>query len=184
MFFFTFFSKFFSSLKFFLVHNILLILKHISKIFKAKKAVEIVVTSQYTISLRAGCAFLDLAASTEIEENEMLVYENREVEINNFEVEDKLLLFLNSVLNCAENMISAGTTNMNEIQTCLLVVDRTISLLRLIIQEVDEVDKQEWHTIESCFELILQSLHNYVSELARRSTTLTTEYCNVECNGR
>ena len=59
-FFFTFFSKFFSSLKFFLVHNILLILKHISKIFKAKKAVEIVVTSQYTISLRAGGALTDL----------------------------------------------------------------------------------------------------------------------------
>ena len=64
---------------------------------------------------------------------------------------------------------------MNEIQTCLVVVDRTISLLRLIIQEVDEVDKQEWHTSESCFELILQSLHNHASELARRSTTLTYE---------
>ena len=81
-------------------------------------------------------------------------------------------------------MISAGTTSMNEIQTCLVVVDRTISLLRLIIQEVDEVDKQEWHTIESCFELILQSLHNHASELARRSTTLTMEICNVKRNGR
>ena len=37
--FFTFFSKFFSSLKFFLVLNILLILKHILKIFKTEKAV-------------------------------------------------------------------------------------------------------------------------------------------------
>ena len=54
----------------------------------------------------------------------------------------------------------------------------------MIIQQVDEVDKQEWHTIESCFELILQSLHNHASELARRSTTLTTEICNVERNGR
>ena len=70
-----------------------------------------------------------MAALTEIEENEMLVYENREVEINNFEVEDELPLFLSSVLDRAESMISAGTTNMNEIQTCLVVVDRAISLL-------------------------------------------------------
>ena len=62
----------------------------------------------------------NMAALTEIEENEMLVYENREVEINNFEVEE-LPLFLNSVLDRAESMISAGTTNMNEIRTCLLV---------------------------------------------------------------
>ena len=59
-FFFTFFSKFFSSLKFFLVLNILLIFKHILKIFKTEKAVEIVVTSQYAISLRAGGALTDL----------------------------------------------------------------------------------------------------------------------------
>ena len=60
VFFFTFFSKFFSSLKFFLVLNILLIFKHILKIFKTEKAVEIVVTSQYAISLRAGGALTDL----------------------------------------------------------------------------------------------------------------------------
>ena len=58
--FFRFFSKFFSSLKFFLVLNILLIFKHILKIFKTEKAVEIVVTSQYAISLRAGGALTDL----------------------------------------------------------------------------------------------------------------------------
>ena len=121
-----------------------------------------------------------MAALTEIEENEVLVYENREVKINNFEVEDELPLFLHSVLHRAESMISAGTTSMNEIQTCLVVVDQTTSLLQLIIQEVYAVDKQEWHTIESCFELILQSLHNHASELARRSTTLTTEIYNVE----
>ena len=116
-----------------------------------------------------------MAAFTEREENE-----NREVEINNFEVEDELPLFLHSVLHRAESMISVGTTSMNEIQTYLVVVDGTTSLLQLIIQEVDAVDKQEWHTIESCFELILQSLHNHASERARRSTTLTTENCNVE----
>ena len=75
----------------------------------------------------------NMAALTEREENEVLVYENREVEINNFEVEDELPLFLHSVLDRAESMISAGTTSMNEIQTCLVVVDRTTSLLRLII---------------------------------------------------
>ena len=84
-----------------------------------------------------------MAALTEIEENEMLVYENREVGINNFEVEDELPVFLNSVLDRAESMISAGTTSMNEVQTYLFVVDRATSLLRLIIQEDDEVDKQE-----------------------------------------
>ena len=35
----------------------------------------------------------NMAALTEREENEVLVYENREVKINNFEVEDELLLF-------------------------------------------------------------------------------------------
>ena len=84
-----------------------------------------------------------MAALTEIEENEMLVYENREVGIINFEVEDELPVFLNSVLDRAESMISAGTTIMNEVQTYLVVVDRTTSLLRFIIQEDDEVDKQE-----------------------------------------
>ena len=122
-----------------------------------------------------------MAALTDIEANEMLVHENRnELEVNNFEVEEGLPLFLNSILDRAESSISAGSTNMDEIQTCLVFVDRTISLLRLIIQEVDEIDKQEWHTIESCFELILQSLHDYASELARRPTTLTTQNCDVE----
>ena len=77
-----------------------------------------------------------MAALTEIEENEMLVYENREVEMNNFEVEDELPLFLHSVLDRAESMISAGTISMNEIPTCLVVVDRTTSLLRLIIKRL------------------------------------------------
>ena len=121
-----------------------------------------------------------MAALTEREENEVLVYENREIEINNFEVEDELPLFLHSVLHRTESMISVGTTSMNEIQTYLVVVDGTTSLLQLIIQEVDGVDKPEWHTIESCFELILQSLHNHASERARKSTKLTTENCNVE----
>ena len=79
-------------------------------------------------------------------------------------------------------MISAGTTNMNEIRTCLPVVDQTISLLRLIIQEVDEVDKQELHTIESCFELILQNLHNHASELARRSPRKTIQHSTKTLN--
>ena len=74
-----------------------------------------------------------MAALTEIKENETLVYENRKVEINNFEVEDEL---------------------------------------------------PSVFTIESCLELILQSLHNNALELSRRSTTLTTENCNVERNGR
>ncbi len=86
-----------------------------------------------------------MAALTEIEANEMPVHENEDLEayIYTFDVEEELPLFLNSVLDRAENMISAGSANINEIQTCLVVVDRTISLLRLIIQEVDEVDKQE-----------------------------------------
>ena len=127
-----------------------------------------------------------MAALTEIEANEMPVHENEDLEayIYTFDVEEELPLFLNSVLDRAENMINAGSANINEIQTCLVVVDRTISLLRLIIQEVDEVDKQEWHAIESCFELILQSLHSHVLELARRPTTLTLQNCNVESTGR
>ena len=59
-FFHIFFQVFLVLLKFFLVHNVLLILKHISKVFKTREAVEIVVISQYTISLRAGGALTDL----------------------------------------------------------------------------------------------------------------------------
>ena len=59
----------------------------------------------------------------------MLVYENREGKLNNLEVEDELPLFLNLVFDRTESMISAGTTSMNEVQTCLVVVDRTTSLL-------------------------------------------------------
>ena len=98
-------------------------------------------------------------------------------------MEEGLPLFLNSILDRAVSSISAGSTNMDEIQTCLVFVDRTISLLRLIIQEVDEIDKQEWHTIESCFELILQSLHDYASELARRPTTLiSSKQLSIVCH--
>jgi hypothetical protein len=55
----------------------------------------------------------------------MPVHENEDFEayIYTFDVEEELPLFLNSVLDRAENMISAGSANINEIQTCLVVVD-------------------------------------------------------------
>ncbi|CAB4006490.1 hypothetical protein AWC38_SpisGene3841 [Paramuricea clavata] len=120
-----------------------------------------------------------MAALTEIEipRNE---YGDFEAEIDNFSVEEELPLFLNSVLDRADAVINANSRHINEVEACLTVVDRTISLLGLIRQEVDEDDRQEWYAIESCFTFILQNLHSHMSELARRPTTLTMQSCNVE----
>ena len=70
------------------------------------------------------------------------------------------------------------------LQTCFIVVDRILSLLRLIRLKVNVDDRQECHAIENCCKLILENLNGLMSELARTPATLTTQSCNVKRTGK
>ena len=72
--------------------------------------------------------------------------------------------------------------NISDTQTYLVVIDRTISLLRQILWDVDDDDRQEWQVIEGCFESILEHLQKYVS-VTCRPTSITTRHCNVRRTG-
>ena len=88
-----------------------------------------------TLSSQIRFAFRDMAVSTE----ELL---NINAEVSQFNVNEELPSFLNSVLDKAENLICADSRNVCGISTHLLVLDRTISILRLILQQVDEDDQK------------------------------------------
>lgn len=90
---------------------------------------------------------------------------------------------MQSVLDRAEYILNVDSRNINEIQTFLVVIERTVSLLRLILQEVAQEDIQELQLIESCFECISENLRKNVSELTSRPTTLTVRLSNVERTG-
>ncbi len=67
--------------------------------------------------------------------------------------------FLQSVLDRAMYFIDDNTSmNINDTQTYLVVIDQTISLLRQILWDVDDDDRQKWQVIEGCFESILEHL--------------------------
>ena len=59
-------------------------------------------------------------------------------------------------------------------QTLLVVLDQTISLLRLILEEVSEADQQQWELLASCFETISQNLHQHTLELSLRPTNVNS----------
>ena len=68
---------------------------------------------------------------------------------NSFNVETEFPAFLQSVLDRAMYFIDDNTSmNINDTQTYLVVIDRTISLLRQILWDVDDDDRQEWQVIE------------------------------------
>ena len=67
-----------------------------------------------------------------------------EERINEFNVEKELPSFFLSVLDRTENLIHNDSRNVSQIQTLLVVLDQTISLLRLIFEETSEDDQQQW----------------------------------------
>ena len=81
---------------------------------------------------------------------------NEDVEggINEFNVEEDLPSFFLSVLDRTENLINNDSRNVNQIKTLVVVLDQTISLLRLILEEACEDDQQQWELLTSCFETI------------------------------
>ncbi len=127
-----------------------------------------------------------MAEQTVIVEDITIQIENHDYgsENNSFNVETEFPAFLQSVLDRAMYFIDDNTSmNINDTQTYLVVIDRTISLLRQILWDVDDDDRQEWQVIEGCFESILEHLQKYVSELTRRPTSITTRHCNVRRTG-
>ena len=84
-----------------------------------------------------------------------------EERINEFNVEEELPSFVLSVLDRTENLIHNDSKNVSKIQTLLVVLDQTISLLRLIFEEASEDDQQQWELLASCFETISQNLHQH-----------------------
>ena len=104
-------------------------------------------------------------------------------EINQFNVEEELPSFLHSVLDKAENLICADSRNVCGIYTHL-VLDRTICILRLILQQVDEDDQEKWKLLVRCFEDISQNMQKHVTEMSLRPTTINSLRCVAEQTGR
>ena len=116
----------------------------------------------------------------------MAVSTDEDVEggINEFNVEEDLPSFFQSVLDRTENIINNDSRNVNQIQTLLVVLDQTISLLRLILEEACENDQQQWELLASCFETISQNLQQHTLELSLRPTNVTSLTCSISQTGR
>jgi hypothetical protein len=78
--------------------------------------------------------------------------------INEFNVGEELPLFFLSLLDKTDYLILNDSRNVSGVRTLLVVLDQTISLLRLILEEVDEDDQQQWQLLAGCFETISQNL--------------------------
>ena len=107
-----------------------------------------------------------------------------EERINEFNVEEDLPSFFLSVLDRTKNLIHNDSRNVSQIQTLLVVLDQTISLLRLIFEEASEDDQQQWELLASCFEIISQNLHQHTLELSLRPTNVTSLVCSISQTGR
>ena len=103
---------------------------------------------------------------------------------HNFNVAEEVPAFLNSVLDRVEAALSSVEIDINEVQTCLVIVDRTVSLLRSILLDVGVEDKEEWEAMQECFIQVLRDLHRHFSEVVRRPTATTMQGCEVERTGR
>lgn len=106
------------------------------------------------------------------------------VTLNEFNVEEDLPSFLLSVLDRAEYLNGSESRNVSEVQSLLLVLDQTISLLRSIVEDVDADDQQQWRLIAGCFETIAQNFQQHALELSLRPTNVTSLQCNLSRSGR
>ena len=88
------------------------------------------------------------------------------------------------MLDRTENLIHNDSRNVSQMQTLLVVLDQTISLLRLILEEASEADQQQWELLASCFETISQNLHQHTLELSLRPTNVTSLVCSISQTGR
>ena len=111
---------------------------------------------------------------------------NRDLEegINDFNVEEELPLFFLSLLDKTDYLIHNDSRNVSGIRTLLVVLDQTISLLRLILEEANEDDQQQWELLAGCFETISQNLQRHTLELSLRPTNVTSLRCNISQTGR
>ena len=107
-----------------------------------------------------------------------------EERINEFNVGEELPSFFLSALDRTENLIHNDSRNVSQMQTLLVVLDQTISLLRLILEEAGEADQQQWELLASCFETISQNLHQHALELSLRPTNVTSLVCSISQTGR
>ena len=75
-------------------------------------------------------------------EDTILANENGDTEREtDFNVEEELPAFLQRVLDRAEYILNVDSRNINEIQTFLVVIERTVSLLRLIRKSLNKTYK-------------------------------------------
>ena len=106
-----------------------------------------------------------------------------EKRINEFNVEEELSSFFLSLLDRTENLIHNDSRNVSQIQTLLVVLDQTISMLRLIFEEASEDDQQQWELLASCYE-ISQNLHQHTPEPSLRPPNVTSLVCSISQTGR
>ena len=124
-----------------------------------------------------------MAVSTEelqLDINEDAVEER----INEYNVEEELPSFFLSVLNRIENLVHNDSRNVSQVQTLLVVLDQTISLLGLISKEASKDDQQQWEMLASCLETISRNLHQLTLELSLRPTNVTLLVCSISQTGR
>ena len=85
-----------------------------------------------------------------------------QTELNDFALGNELLIFCNSVLNRVEAVFEADF-DVTSIETLIVVVDRTISLIRSIINSeallIDDNDKENLEMLSEAFVDVLYSLH-------------------------
>ena len=86
--------------------------------------------------------------------------------INEFNVGEELPLFFLSLLDKTDYLIHNDSRNVSGIRTLLVVLDQTISLLRLILEEANEDDQQQWELLAGCFETISQNLQRHTLEMS------------------
>ena len=65
-----------------------------------------------------------------------------------FDVDKDLPEFLSSELDRTEEYISSNETNIKDLQTQFVVLDRTVSLLSSIASDIEQ-DRIEWESLES-----------------------------------
>ena len=95
-----------------------------------------------------------------------------------FDAEKDLPKFLTSVLDRTEEYISSNETNIKDLQVQLVVLDRTVSVLRSIAFD-NEKDRMEWESLATAFLEVLRAIENHIKTLAVEPSLISRSECET-----
>ena len=102
-----------------------------------------------------------------------------QTELNDFALGNELLIFCNSVLNRVEAVFEADF-DVTSIEALIVVVDRTISLIRSIINSeavlIDDNDKENLEMLSEAFVDVLYSMQHCISLNSLNPTTVAQDF--------